>query len=359
MYQLFTDHERNYGGLLGDADLVNIEKRTVMDVNSVVDYYRYGTFFTRSDHLLAKLINTVATPLSYDPDRYFEVTKARALFVANALQLTSSINRGRWFLGNFYFGCPELVIAYTRDDQPMELLANWRDLTPVKVLECPISNLRYLPPTGMNYQTERGLVVISVDITMLMMQYYGFMQDQYQRRQQDSSHSLLTTHHFVGKYVLPNMIYSQTDRALYNRMFNLQMGLPMGKATKQHPFMVTDYSERLDKKLSLYLDRIQDKRRTYENYLEQIPTIFSDAPWIMPDIAETRQVYWALFLARLKDMEFLIDAGGKNGLGMNRIWINKLKVEIKRFNSDGIFKSVLPEDLLNRQQLLFSEWLSL
>lgn len=359
MYQLFTEQERMYGGLLGDADLVNIEKRTVEDVERVVNYYHYGTFFTRSDHLLAKLINTIATPLSYELDRYIEVTRARSLFSANALQLTSSINRGRWFSGVFYYGCPERIIVYNGEFDPSEALLNWRNLEPVKILEAPISNMSYLVPTGINQQDERGLVVVSIDLLMLMTQYYGFMMEQYRRRAEGSSHGLLTTHHFVGKYVLPNMLYSQTDRVLFNRLYNLQMGLPMGKAFRKHPFMVTDYTSRLDKKLEIYLKHLRHAKRPYLNYLYQLPSFFSDRPWLMPDIAETRQVWWALFLTKMKYIDFLFDLGGQEGLNHNRQLVNALKIDIKRFNSDGIYKTVLPEDLLFTQQLRFSQWLAI
>lgn len=359
MYPLFTEQERNYGGLLGDADLINIEKRTLLDVEHVVNYHRDGTFFTRTDHLLVKLINTIATPLSYPIDRYYEVTRARALYGANALQLSSAINRGKWFYGVFYHGCPELVLGYVEDFDLDEAVVNWKTLCPVQVLETPVSNLSYLVPTGIDQQEERGLAVIGINLGLLMVQYYSFMQDQYAKRQEDSSHSLLSTQHFVGRYVLPNMLYSQTDRALFNRMYNLQMGLPMGKATKHHPFMITDYASRLDKRLEIYLKRLTDSKRPYENYLRQLPSFFSDRAWQMPDVVETRQVWWLLFLTRMKDMDFLIDLSGKAGRNTNKHHLARLKIDIKRFNSDGIYKSVLPEHLLFKQQRLFSEWLSL
>lgn len=359
MYQLFTEQERIYTGLLGDADLINIKKRTKIDLSAVVDYYRYGTFFTRTDHLLVKLINTVATPLSYDIDRYHEVTSARGLYSANALQLTSSINRGKWHHGVFYHGCDEIILASQSEMLTDEELSDWKNIQAVKVLECPVSNLMYLPPTGAKHQEETGLVTISVDISALMLQYYQFMQAEYRRKAEESGYSLLSVQHFVGKYVLPNMLHSQTERALFNRCYNLQMGLPMGKALRRHPFMVTNQEDRVDKKLAYYLEKIENAKRPFESYLAQIPTFFGENSWQMPDIAETRQVWWALFITRLRDIEFLLDTAGKDGMQSNRQWLAKLKIDIKRFNSDGVFKAVLPETLLFRQQRLFSEWLAL
>lgn len=352
MYGLFNQTGRQYGGLISDFPLNNIEKQTVRDIDHVLDYYHSGTFFVRNDHLLVKLINTIGTPLSYPIDQYYETTLARALFCANTLQLTSSINYGRWFRGIFYPGCEELIIAYTDETIPSEQIKGWRDLQPVRVLESPVSNMSYLVPDGRIVQSERGLVVIGVDLGQLMIQYRGFMENEALKKLEGRD-DLLTTTHFVGKYVLPNMIKSQTDIALFNRLYGLEMGAPMGKATSKHPFYVTDYTQQTDKLLDIYRQRLSHAKREYLNYLVQIPKIFNDYPYNMPDIATTRQVWWVMFLAKKRMMEFLIQIGGREGIDFNRMWINKLKIDIKAFNSDGIFNKVLPEPYRTDMQQFF------
>ena len=217
MYDLFTNTRKLYSGLISDFVLNNISRRTIEDVDRVIQYYRDGSFSTRNDHILARLINTIGTPLSYDLDYYYEVTIARSLYAANSLKLTSSISAGQWHVGNFYYNCPEIVIAYNGNDNPHELAKNWKELQPVKVLEAPVSNMRYLLPDGNNNSSERGLVVIGVDLAMLMVQYKCFMDIQAERSFSGED-SVLTTKHFVAKYVLPNMVKSQTDIALFNHL---------------------------------------------------------------------------------------------------------------------------------------------
>ena len=344
MYDLFSKPRRVYSGLLSDFVLKNVEARTLEDVNRVIEYHRYGSFFVPNTHLLVRLINTVSTPLAYELNHYYEVTIARSLYAANALKLTSSINYGQWHVGEFYFNCPELIIAYNGSDSPQELARGWMDLQPVRVLECPVSNMNYLLPNGVNHSSERGLVVIAIDLPMLMIQYRCFMEQQSAKAAKGLD-NVDTTKHFVAKYVLPNMLRSQTDLALFNRLYNLEMGAPMGIATKRHPFHISDYTDQLDKNLMLFADRIRNTGRDYENYLEQLPRFFSDNPLSIPDILETRLVWWALFLARKRQMEFLIEVGGAKGIQMNRAELNVLKRIVKQFKSDRIYEKVLPDGM--------------
>lgn len=344
MYELFTEPRKNYSGLMSDFVLNNIDKRVVEDVSRVTEYYRSGTFYVPNTHLLCRLINTIGTPLSYDVDRYYEVTLARSLFSANSLKLTSSINYGQWHVGEFYYNCPEIIIAYNGEGSPSELEKGWRDLQPVRVLEAPISNMNYLIPNGMNQSSERGLVVIGIDLVRLMVMYRCFMAIQSDRARKGLD-GVLTTKHFVAKYVLPNMLKSQTDFTMFNRLYNLEMGAPMGIPMRKQPFHISDYTAQLDKNLVLFSNRLRNTNRDYENYIEQLPSVFSDSPLRMPDMADTRQVWWALFLARKRQIEFLLDLGGKNGMQKNGTEIASLKRQVKQFKSDRVFDKVLPTSM--------------
>lgn len=344
MYDLFSRPRRNYSGLISDFVLNNIEDRTVEDVKRIQDYRRAGSFFVTNTHLLCRLINTIGTPLHYDFDYYYEVTLARCLYAANSLKLTSSINYGQWHVGEFYFNCPEVIVAYTGSDSPRELAKGWRDLQPVHVIEGPVSNMSYLLPDGKNNSSERGLVVIGIDLTKLMVMYRCFMEQQAAKSARGQE-NIDTTKHFVAKYVLPNMLNSQTDLALFNRIYNLEMGAPMGMPYTKHPFHISNYTAMLDKNLEVFLDRIRNSSRDYENYIEQLPSFFSTMPLTMPDIVETRQVWWALFLARKRQIEFLIEVGGQRGIQMNRDVLSTLKRTVKEFKTDRIYEKVLPASM--------------
>lgn len=349
MYNLFSSPPRALGGQIIIPRFKDVSARISEDVERVVNYYRTGTHFVRSDHILVKLISTMNVPLSYDLGQYYDVASARAMGVATSLGLTSSINAGRWTRGRFYYNCDELTLAYLNDDSPYRLNIDWKNLQPVKPLECPVSNLWYMLPNGKPHNIEEGLAVIGIDIPMLMVQYRGFFLEQNARRLAGEG-SMLGIPDFVGKYVIPNMLYRQTDLAIHNRTFNLVTGAPMGDSTKRHPFRVSNYTELLDKGLAELIERVGVTKMRYRDILENIPKVFSEYPLEMPDVAETRQCWWALFLTRLKAISFLFDAAGEQGRHYNQSELNALKIDLKRFQSENIFKTVLTDRLLDDTQ---------
>lgn len=343
MYTLFTDDQRHYGGKIEAARFRDVEKKIVEDVDRVVQYYRNSGHAVKSEHLLCRLIGTMNVPLQYELDRYYEVAVARYLYVANSLRLTSSIQVGAWHQGVFYRGSKEIILTYHEEESPLELMKNWRDLQAVKVLTSPVNNLRYMLPDGHEHNTEQGLAVIGIDLPKLMIQYRGFYHEQRERWVRGESQQ--TTAHFVMRYVLPNMLYSQTDQALLNRLMCLQSGEPMGESLKRHPFYLSDYSGLLDKGLNEVLTRISTVKMDYRTLLSIIPSIFHDRPYAMPDIAETRQVWWALFIARFQLSQFLWEVGGEPLRHYNQTYLNALKIDIRRLQSENVFKGRLPEPL--------------
>lgn len=341
MYSLFTDPGRLWGGQIVQSRFKDVEKHIVEDVQRVVDYYRASSYSVPNQHLLARFVVDMNVPLSYELDQYYETATARSLFVANSFRFTSSIAAGAWHRGQFYYQCPELVIAYNTVEDPNELIKDWKNLQAVVPLEHSVSNLCYMLPNGRRHNIEQGLAVIGINIATLMVQYRGFCLEQQAKALRGES--VLGAPQFIAQYVLPNMLYRQTDLALHNRLFNLQTGAPMGDSLARHPFRITDPTLLLDKGLMEITARFQTTKLPYRNLLAQIPKVFSDYPLQMPDIAETRQVWWALFLTRLKAMEWLMEVGGEVDRHYNQTELNALKIDLKRFISDNVFSKGLPD----------------
>ena len=346
MYRIFEEGYRSYQGVVQMPYFVDVSKRIIEDVEHVKEYYRSRGFSVPNEHLLVKLIKTMSVPLHYDIDHYYEVASARSLYVANALQLTTAIAAGKWFDGVFYYGCPEIILAYNGSDRPSELEKGWRNLQPVRVLECPVSNMRYMLPNGKEHNTETGICVIAIDIPQLMIQYRSWHLAK-QAALEAGQVENLGIPHFVMSYVIPNMLMSQTDLMLSNRVMNLFYGAPMGDSTKKHVFHVSDYTQRLDRGLNDLVRRLSTLPMDYETVLAHLPKVYGDHPYTMPDIAETRQVWWALFTTRFKMLEFLIDVGGPRGKSLNMDLVNQLRNDFKRFKSTKVLEQHLPMEILD------------
>lgn len=343
MYSLFSVPSRVLAGQLVVSRFKDVSTRIREDVEKVIQYHRIGTSFVATDHLLLRMLFSLNIPLTYDLDHYYSVAVQRALPVANSLNLTTAINPGKLFNGEFYYGCDEIILAYSDEDRPDELIKNWRELEPVKVLQHPVSNMRYLLPDGMKANTERGLAVIGINVSELAVMWRGFMLAELVHERDVPEAPKLGIRNFLGKYVIPNMLRSQTDLAIINRLINLYTGEPMGDYLVAPKFHISDYTRLLDTGLLEVLDRLKGAKMRYRDMLAQIPSIYRDFPLKMPDIAETRQVYWALYLARLKEIGFLLAIGGQEAIQFNGPLINELKTDLKRFKADRTFEAMLPD----------------
>jgi len=349
MYELFTKRFTSNNSVIRVPAFDYIRRTYQKEVARIVEYYQSRVYAVKSNHLLCRLLTTALVPMSYDLERYTEAAFTRSPYVAKHFNFTSEINYGEVFKGIFYGkGCDELIIYYDEYFDAAEVLVDWKKIQAVKVITHPVSNLGLLLPNGNKNNREEGLAVISINLPLLLVQYRGFILQQASKFVEEETDSLLAVSHFVHMYVLPNMLYSHADMVLVNRTMNLYYGAPMGEALTRHPFAVSDYSDKVDRSLNLILKKIQNNSMFYYSSLKNIPSFFSEdsqESMLLPDLAETRQVWWALLLSRLYLMKFLLDAGGTEGIANNGRYVNDLKIDVKRMLRDNSMKAKLPKDL--------------
>jgi hypothetical protein len=69
----------------------------------------------------------------------------------------------------------------------------------------------------------------------------------------------------------------------------------------------------------------------------------------LPDISETRQVNWAIYLARIDMLLFFLsfDESLKN---QNQMELSRIKYELKLYLKDGTIQSAVPAELFQKQK---------
>lgn len=363
MYELFTERFLSNSSITRPPGFDLIQRIYQRDIEKIVEYFHSRVYAVKSNHLLCRLLGVGSVSTSYSLDRYLEVAIARSPYVAKHFNFTSAINYGevRQGANTVFYGpsCSEIILYSEDYFDVSEVARDWKNAQAIKVLEHPISDLGLILPNGYKNSTDYGLVVISINIPMLLVQYRGFLLEQ-MRKISDGSASLLGDTHFVHMYVIPNMLYSHAELVVANRLMNLFYGAPQGSATKKYPFPIVNYGDKMDKELSAVLKHITDTRMPYASFLKNIPSIFAEdaqMALLMPDIARTRQVWWAMLISRLKMMKFLLDAGSSSG--MNGALINKLKLDFKRIRDEHVLSTVLPHDLLESTEETIDEILAL
>ncbi len=347
MYELFEERYEADNSVIRFYSFEYVKRTYLRDLETVKNYYHNRVFTIRNTHILIRLLRNLSIPYSYEPERFVQVTEARAPYIANALKITSPLSPGKFFDGEFYGpGCPELILYDHEYFNPDDVERNWKNVAAVKVLLHPRSDMSFWLPDGTNQSTDKGLAVISVDIPLLIYQYRCFTMDQ--AGAVARGESLLGPDHFVHMYVLPNMMDSHLDITIMNRAMNIYYGRPMGEGLRRLPFPVHDYTGRLDNVLNDVVEIVQRKKMRYEWLLKSIPAMVStdmQEALIMPDYPRTRQIWWALMLSRLDIMKFLIDIGGEDDIRMNKDHINILKRMLTRLLRDNSFGQYMSRDM--------------
>lgn len=353
MYDLFTQRFDSNNSVIRPASFELIRRIYYREIEKITQYYNERVFTLNSNHLVCRLLNTASVPFYYELDRYTQVAYARSPYIAKYFNFTSDINYGKFFDGVFYGkGCTELVLSVEDYFNPYEALQNWKTLEAITVLEHPVSDLALNLPDGAQNSTATGLVVVAINVPLLLVQFRGFMAQQLGRMERAEA-GQLDVAHFVHMYVLPGMLKSHMEIVLLNRMKNLHYGAPMSDRLEDHAFSVIDYSGKIDKVLQEVLKHIASRQITYSSMLKNIPTVFyrdMQEFLIMPDIAPTRQAWWALLLTRLGTAKFLVDVGADEARRTNSSLLARMRIDAKRLDRENILVSQLPEQLFYEVQ---------
>lgn len=347
MFQLFTKPFSSQNGVIKPPEFEYIQRTYQHQLSNIVDYYHNRVYAVKSQHLLVRLLTINEIPINYDIERYMEVAYTRSPFVAKNFRLTSDINYGDVKPSVFYGDDNNEIILYDETYFDLyEASKDWKNIQAVKVIEHPFSDMGLALPTGIKTSTDTGLVVMSINIPLLMLQYRQFSLEQQIRVNTEEGY--LGATHFVHMYVLPNILYSHIELCVVNRLINLFYSAPMGDSLKRHPFHVIDYRDKVDKSLLGIVKRLKKTRMLYFSVLKNIPSFYhedSQQSLQVIDIAPTKQVWWALLISRLRIIQFIIDIGGESGIRMNMTLINKLHIDLKRLLEENVIKSLLPDEL--------------
>lgn len=349
MHNLFSLLPEVGQGIMKFPEWLYVRDGLTRNLASVQTYYRRNPTAVVSSHFLVRLLHSITVPQSHNLERYYDNVDSIALNLSMALKMTSSIFQGKLWDGVFYGpGNTEILIANSESFDPVQADAAWQDQTPVQVLRHPMSDLGLPILDGKrNYGTESGLVVLSINIPLLAVMYRAFRNNEAAivDAQVESERSVMQ---FLRMYVLPNMLASHLDLAVFNRIDNLEKGAPLGASTYKHPFYMTDYSHRVDYVQEHILENLHNVGKNFTGVLRSIPVVSkanADEVMAVPQMAPTRQVLWALVISRLNAINFMFRIN-REGPGMrNQSEVNRAKRMALMYKSDSLMRNVLPLEL--------------
>lgn len=326
----------------------NYVKKGLEQNNAKVStYYREQTVGAKGGNFLSRLVLSVGVSMHTHIERYHQIVEAKTMSLAQTFRMSSSVSKGSLFKGLFYGeNSQEVLVAVDDYFDPYLAEVNWRELKPIRCVLHPMSDINYNIPAGNSISSAAGLCVLSVNIPMLAVQFRSFVKENF-RDFTDQNKILLSTNHFIYKYVLSSIIESQINMCLFNRVYNLIMGAPMSDTRRDLPFYITDYTSGIDKVYKEQIEYFKKHSSDYKSMLLTFKTL--DGTLLdtlrLPNTATTRQIVWVDVVSRLRAMEMLLTLAKSTGRAIDENVINEYKRNLKYYNNDNSLQAVLYTDI--------------
>ena len=312
----------------------------------IMNYYKSARIGVRGGHPLLRYLIGLAVPKALPLDRYYSNVDSICMEFSISHGFTSSLSAGRIHQGNFYGpNIPEIILATNESFDPEYVTQNWEDVTSVKVLLHPKTDLNIQYLVGKDYSDEYGLCVIHVNVAMLAVQYRAFVYAQARKTDPVTRESI---NRFLGGYVIPNMMPSHLDWAIFNRLIHQHYDQPFGHPRIQHAVALADYARHVDDVNAKTLKNMRQTPARFDNLLNAVPLVTNDHLsnlLLMPDVMPTRQVSWALIATRLRALGFLIDIAGSHVASLNRPALNQCMRALEMYDSATLISEKLPVSL--------------
>lgn len=335
-------------GVVKYAQWNYVREGLLRNLQTIQSYYYSRVFSVKSNHFLSRLVNNINVSHKHQLERYYDIVDAKANAIAAIMKMTSSLQRGALFNGVFYGqGCTEVIMVDSSSFDPFEAYKNWKIQQAVKVVMHPRSDLTMLLPNGKTTGTETGLAVISVNIPLLAIQFRAFAAEQ-MKINEEGENGLQTVSHFIHRFVLPNMMSTHLDYAIFNRIRNLVNGTSMGESLKQHPFVLIDLTNQVNKVHVQLVEDMVGKTLEYKSVLATIPAVTKptmEEVLVIPENASTRQVLWAEVLSRIDALQVIIKLAGEQSVGKNIMFLNLFAREFRQYQQDKAIFNYLPKDI--------------
>lgn len=342
MYTLFQDRVVSSKGVLTFPLYEYARQGLSRSLATVVAYQQRNARAVPSDHLLVKILQSLNVPLSLDVNIYRDWVEDAAEPLSMALRLTSSLYPGTVHAPGVLWGSGSDEIWVSVQGKPdfQALTTGWRTLQPVRLLSHPHSDLGLQVPMGQPTSTSSGLTVVSVDIPMLACQYRMW------RKWQSvvNPEAELTVAHFVAQYPLTNALYSKLDIAVFNRLSRLHAGVEPSVELGKAPYHLIDYTQQVDKSLQGFLLSLSRRPVDWDNLLtswrpvtaKTLRDLFQN-----PETVYTRQVTWALTVARIDVVGFLLQYRKQVGGNLNQMEVNTVRKSLRALQGDqGLYSAL-------------------
>lgn len=342
MLDIFKKKPRSFSGKLQSPEIPYLRRNLAIERNTVVEYYRGHYKRIAADNLLIKVIHCFALQSHLDDLEYADWVNNQFSSYARNLGFVTPYNKGRFHIKGILLGpetCEAIQHIVDADENYFDVDQKWTTLTPIQYLYHTRTDLTF--PLMNNTTKGKGLGLLRLDVGMLMVKYRHWHREA--KRQFGQPPSVA---YFVGTYVIPDVIESYMDIALFNRLDVQYSHLPLRKYPAPHPFYVTNYTDRLDSLNKTVIEYCSNNELDFEQMLWNTPLIFKDNALSLVQPQEgitSRNNEWVYLLQILPYLSYLAKYRDKHAL--NNTYRQRLLNRLRYLERDHVFNGVGSADI--------------
>lgn len=339
MYDIFTSRAKRFTGAVTFPELPYLRRCFDALVDDVRHYYYRHPKRVDSDNLFGRILLHLPRRWDLDDRRYRRYIEDTAPGVTRAMGLTSTTYRGRVHEGGITLGpkSHEAVLSVMEPIDVRGLEKHWMYAAPLTYLYH--SRLDLQLPIMNNTTPGKATGVCTLDVPLLALQYRHWLLHQHRKHQGDQKESVFR---FIGSIVLPNAVTSFVDIAFFNRLARIGRDIGNPKFPAPHPFYVTDYSRRVDTLCEKIIETQARRSGDLEQVVDTTPLLYNERLWDimrLPKDPVTRQNEWALQLARLPYVRYLVDTAVQAHQG-DRAFLSEIYHSLREARMDNTFARV-------------------
>lgn len=330
----------------------NINRYVQDQYTKLQKFYREFPPVTHTDRVVGKLLTDIKVPVRGDwIDIYDRVTDDTAR-LAGLNGMVSALSNGQVTRKGEFLpkGSREIIVAMQFPVDLSDLKNTWQDLQPVRWLYHNSTDLN-MPLLGSRkalYLADVGDLpygVVAIDVGMLAVKYHCWRHYHVSKMRTDAKPN---KGQFIGSFILPDMIPSFHDIALFNRVVNIVKRKPIPVVGRTHSVATYRLDTQIDKILKQSIDYITRKRlMEWDEVFRYIPSFFNTNLFkglCLPSVPSTIQLDWVLELSRLPMISWALYMMREEHVYPDRSFINEVRYDTKTLLTRNVLATRLRTD---------------
>lgn len=314
------------------------------NIKQATEYWRHMNWSVKGEHILARLLNNINV-ISNDYSSMYDIVHDEYQGIINSLGFVTNMHYGKVQNKSYFYGkgCVEIIVSQKFDDALDDIFtkhyATWE---PIKIIEHPFTSLDLQLANGKpRLSEENGLVVIKVDVGLLYAQYRHWRNDRSTSYYPDGTPKAITN--FIHSYPIVNMLKSHIEKAWFNRLFYLGIGLPVSNQRDDTRLYLPSPYYYVDEVLTKFNTDISRSNSNFHEWCCWVPGLYHrnlKQYMIQDNVMYTQQIKLSWFLGQMRCMEWLVHMDNIAKTNANSFYYAELEKTRRYWKSSRTFDTI-------------------